>query len=88
MLVHLAPRIKMGAGPASDARAACPLTRQPQYHEECAVELVGRLVIDLADNAPHAVVAECNQLVSHDLRPKTKSVEKIEGTQKNRAGEE
>jgi hypothetical protein len=74
MVIYSPPSIKMGG----DAIGQMPITaaslRQPEHQKKRAVELLGCLSVDAANNPPNAVTAECDQFIRHDLRPKAKTV--------------
>jgi hypothetical protein len=76
MVIHPPRRIKMGEGrmwkPQLHASALSPGKAEDQ--KECTVQLFGRFRVDAANNPPNAVATKRNQLVSHDLRSKAKTV--------------
>jgi hypothetical protein len=74
MVIYSPPPIKMGKGwsRADDDDILSP--RQPEHEKERAIQLLGRVRVDAADNPPDAVAAERDQFVCHDLRPKAKTV--------------
>jgi hypothetical protein len=47
--------------------------RQSEHQKERAVELLGSLGVNAANNPPNAVTAKRDQFIGHDLRPKAKA---------------
>jgi hypothetical protein len=75
MVIYPRRRIKMGqgmGGPRIRPKSTSP--RQTEDHEQCAIKLLGCFPVNLADDAPNPVKAQCDHLVRHNLRAKAESV--------------
>ena len=73
MVIYLAAPIKMGGGMA-EARSASASPGQPEYYQECAIEVLRSFPVNVADDAPDPVMAERDHLVRHNLRAEAKAV--------------
>ena len=73
MVVYLMLAIKMGEGQI-DLELPRRSARQPQHQQKRAVQFLGRVRVNAANDPPNAVATERDQFVGHDLRPKAKTV--------------
>jgi len=73
MLVHLAARIKMGAGDVP-APAAYRSPGQAEHQKERAIQSFASVRIERSYNSPNPIAAKRIQLIGHDLRADKQAV--------------